>query len=101
MQAELPVLQSCRHEAAARKPSLVACATLALSCLSDPVLAEHLRRCTGASTRRWLGWQSQVKEDLANHDLIDDEADDSTLAIAFRAVQYILEKDALDQRPVT
>ena len=36
-------------------------------------------------------------EDLADHDWIDDEADDSACAIAFRTVQHILEKDLLDE----
>ena len=38
-----------------------------------------------------------MNEDLSDHDGIDDEADDSSLAIALTAVQDVHEKDPLDE----
>jgi len=38
-----------------------------------------------------------MDEDLADHDRVDDEADDAPLAFAFGAEQDVMKEDPLDQ----
>ena len=65
--------------------------------LSDSVFVVHDRRCARARARRRFSRQSKVNKDLADHDRVDDEADDSACAIAFRTMQNVFKKDPLNQ----
>ena len=65
--------------------------------LSDPVFVRLVRRCTRSCALRCFSRQSKVNKDLADHDRVDDEADDSSLA--FEAEQDIVEEDQLEERP--
>ena len=93
----MPLLLACGHEAAVSSPLSLPAPLVSHRPVSDSVLAEHPRWSTWSGTWRWLCWESQVNEDLADHDGIDDEADDAPLAFAFGAEQDVMKEDPLDQ----